>query len=432
VSAPPAASPRRCRPRPPLAPDALRPSDLLTAFFVPGIGFLIAGAVVAAVHAATGWAPGHWLSLHLIFVGGVSQLVLGAGQFFAGAFLATDPPGRGLARLQLGVWNSGTLLVAFGVPSATDAATIAGAALLAVGLGAFVAGLRGMRRRSLQRMPWAVRWYEACALFLGVGVLIGVLLATGVRWSAGSLLGAHMTLNLAGWFGTAIMGTLHTFFPSLTQTRLRFPQLQRPTFGCWALGTATLAGGYGFEAGPLVIAGWAALTLAAALLCANLIASLRAAPTPLSLPARLIAPAQACLMLALGLALAGALTGTPTAPPLGEARTAIAVLLLPGWLGLTVAGSLLHLLAVLARVRDLRRPLPAPLPARDRSLAGLALVGVLGLAAARGGALPALDTPATSVLAAAYLALGMLVAARAARALRAGRSAAPGFPTFRV
>lgn len=387
---------------------------------MPGIGFLIAGAVVATVHGWAGWAPGHWLALHLVFVGGVSQLVLGAGQFFAGAFLATDQPGRKLARLQLGVWNSGTLLVAFGVPSATDAATIAGACLLAVGLVAFVVGLRGMRRRSLQRMPWAVRWYEACALFLGVGVLLGVLLATGVRWSAGSLRGAHMTLNLAGWFGTAIVGTLHTFFPSLTQTRLRFPQLQRPTFGCWVLGTATLAGGYGFEAGPLVIAGWAVLTLAAALLCANLIASLRAAPTPLSLPARLIAPAQACLMLALGLALSGALTGTPAAPPFGEARSAIAVLLLPGWLGLTVAGALLHLLAVLARVRDLRRPLPAPLPARDRSLAGLALVSVLGLAAARGVALPALDTPATSVLVASYLALGMLVVARAARALRAG------------
>jgi hypothetical protein len=72
----------------------------------------------------------------------------------------------------------------------------------------------------------------------------------GVPWSAGSLLGAHMTLNLAGWFGTAIVGTLHTFFPSLTQTHLRFAALQRPTFAGWTLGTAALATGYGFAAAP--------------------------------------------------------------------------------------------------------------------------------------------------------------------------------------
>jgi hypothetical protein len=36
---------------------------MMAGFFVPGIGFLMAAAAVAAVHAATGWAPGHWLSL---------------------------------------------------------------------------------------------------------------------------------------------------------------------------------------------------------------------------------------------------------------------------------------------------------------------------------------------------------------------------------
>jgi hypothetical protein len=110
-------------------------------------------------------------------------------------------------------------------PSASLAAihdlTIAGAGLLAVGLVAFIAGLHGLRRRSLQRAPWAIRWYEACATFLGVGVLAGILLATGARWTPGHLLGAHVAPNLAGWFGTAIVGTLHTSSPSLTETRLR-------------------------------------------------------------------------------------------------------------------------------------------------------------------------------------------------------------------
>jgi hypothetical protein len=248
----------------------------------------------------------------------------------------------------------------------------------------------------------------------------GVLLATGARWTSGYLLGAHVVLNLAGWFGTAIVGTLHAFFPSLTQTRLRFPALQRPTFASWTAGSAALATGFGFAAGPLVIVGWTGLTLAAALLCLNLAASLRSAPVAASLSVRLIAPAQACLVLALGLALAGALGGEATAGPAGSTRAAIAALLLPGWLGLTVAGSLLHLLAVLVCVRDLRQPLPAPHLTRDRALAMLALLGVLLLAASRRGDVPAAAGLASVALVGAYLALGALVAARAARAMRAG------------
>jgi nitrite reductase (NO-forming) len=392
----------------------------MAAFFVLGIGFLLAGATVAVIGAVAGWAPGHWLALHLVFVGGISQLVLGAGQFFAGAFLATDPPRRPLVRLQLGAWNAGTVLVAAGVPTDAAPATIAGAVSLTIGLGAFVVGLDSLRRRSLQRAPWAIRWYEACAVFLGAGVLIGVLLAIGVGWSAGSLLGAHMTLNLAGWFGTAIVGTLHTFFPSLTQTHLRFETLQRPTFAGWTLGTTALATGYGLAAAPLVIAGWAGLTLAAVLLCTNLVASLRGTAAVLSLPARLIATAQACLVLGLSLALWSALGGEPAAPPLGAAREAIAILMLPGWLGLTVLGSLLHLLSVLVRVRDLRRAMPSARPARDRALVTGALVAVLALAAARNRELGLLSTPAACALIAVYAALGALVISRVAQALRGG------------
>jgi hypothetical protein len=152
---------------------------MLAAFFALGIAFLVAGAAAGIADAATDWTYAHWLALHLVFVGGISQLVLGAGQFFAGAFLATDPPPRRLVRAQLGAWNAGALFVAAGVPAGRDALSIAGGALLAAGLAAFVAALRGLRRQSLQRAPWALRWYEACAVFLGVGVLAGVALATG-------------------------------------------------------------------------------------------------------------------------------------------------------------------------------------------------------------------------------------------------------------
>lgn len=158
-----------------------------------------------------------------------------------------------------------------------------------------------------------------------------------------------------------------------------------------------------------MLAGWTALTVAAVLLWVNLVASLRASPTGLSLPARLLVAAHGCLVLGLAVALVGALVGHGTSQPLGSARVALAVLLLPGWLGLTVLGSLLHLLAVLVRVRDFRQSLPTSAPVR--ALVGIALAGVLGLAIARSHGLAVLDVAATGALLAAYLVLGAMVIA---------------------
>ena len=77
---------------------------------------MLAAAVAGSIQAIAPWPWGRWLALHLAFVGGVSQLVLGASQFFAGAFLATDPPPRRLVRGQLLAWNAGAILLALGDP----------------------------------------------------------------------------------------------------------------------------------------------------------------------------------------------------------------------------------------------------------------------------------------------------------------------------
>src|SRR4051794_1183561 len=152
---------RRCHRRP--GPAGPRPSRMLTVFFAPALAFLVVAAVagVASELTATRWL--HWLTLHLLFLGGVSQLVLGAGQFFVCAFLATSPAPRWLMRAQLVAWNAGTVFVAIGVPTGVTWVTEAGGALVALGLVLFAAALYSMQRRSLQRARWAVRWYQACA-----------------------------------------------------------------------------------------------------------------------------------------------------------------------------------------------------------------------------------------------------------------------------
>lgn len=358
------------------------------------VGYLLAAAAAGVVDVVTEIAWAHWLALHLALLGGISQLVLGAGQFFVCAFLATDPPSRRLVGAQLATWNAGTLLVAVGVTAGLSPPTEVGGALIIGALGLFAASLWRMERRSLQRARWAVRWYYACASFLVLGAVAGVLLASGVPWPFERLLGAHLALNLAGWLGTAIVGTLHTFFPSLTHTRLRFTRLQGPTFTAWLLGVVGLAAGYGLGAGPVATGGWVALAAAAALLAANLLASARASTSALGLPARLVALGQVFLATGLVVALGTVLAEGPRVPFADPYREVLAVLLVAGWIGLTVSGALLHLLTVLQRVRRLTVAICLPRPGRDRLLSSLAALGVGALALSQLPGLHALGVPA--------------------------------------
>jgi nitrite reductase (NO-forming) len=419
---PHAAPTGRCRARRrPVPPGHLRPTDVIGAYFLAGVGFGLAGASFAVVNAVDPWPWGKWLALHLLFIGGISQLVLGASQFFAGAFLATDPPARWLIRAQLLCWNAGTVGIAFGATRALAALTAVGAVLLLVALALYAAGFTMMRRRSLNSAPWASRWYLMAAAFLVPGVLAGASMANGHTWSHGNLLGAHMALNLAGWFGAAIVGTMHTFYPSLTRTQLRFPELQGPTYAAWGAGVAGLAFGYGYAEPGLVVAGWILLGIASALLATNVVGAVAIAVTPLSLPARLVGSGQLFLLAGVAVAAATAIDLGPEQALSGSTRAAVATLLVAGWIGLTVIGSLLHLLALLNRVRDLRRSMPAPHPAREAAIVTVAVVAVGALAL---GHLIGDGRPADVVVAlviGVYAGLGLrilqLAALAAARAL---------------
>ncbi len=430
---------RRARP---LSPGGQRPADLLTAFVVSGVVFMLAGGIAAVLHAAglLDWW-GRWLALHLLVLGGVSQLVLGAAQFFSTAFLATDPPTRLLVRAELGIWATGTVLVSVAVPLREPALSDAGAVLIVGGLGVFWHALRGVERRSLQTARWAVRWYYACAAMLAVGALVGMLLARGTAWTHGSLLGAHLALNLAGWLGTAIVGTLHTFFPSLTQSRLIHERLQGPTFFAWIGGAAGLAAGAAFSLDPLTVAGWLALAAAATMLCVNLVASWRWTEVPFgassgsssgkALAARLVAAGQVFLVAGLGTALAMQISEGAGAAPAGAWRAALAVLLMGGWIGMTVMGALLHLLTVLNRVRRQGAAMPRPKPRADTAQAVLPALAIAAVAVSYVSGLDGLRTPGTVaalVFAAPVVARILLLAVRAA-ALRVGAMRAARRPS---
>jgi hypothetical protein len=172
---------------------------------------------------------------------------------------------------------------------------------------------------------------------------------------------------------------------------------------------AALAIGYGWLIEPLAVAGWIALLVSSATLLANLLGSLRAAPRPISLPARALALAQAFLLAGLLLACVGAIGSGPAEALSGSSRAAVGTLLVAGWVGLTVLGSLLHLLAVVVRVRNLSRPIAPPRPRLDVLVTTAAGAAVFGLAAGQLADLGGLRAIASVVLIAAYATLAARV-----------------------
>jgi hypothetical protein len=187
----------------------------------------------------------------------------------------------------------------------------------------------------------------------------------------------------------------------------------------WLLGVGALAAGSSFDVVPLVVSGWLALVAAAAMLSVNLLASLRGAPGPLSLAARLVALGQLYLPAGLLVALVATATGGIGAPFSGAARGSLAALVPAGWIGLTVAGALLHLLAVLGRVRRFTIAMPEPHPGRDRAVVLAAAVGIGALALAYIDGLEPVAAPAALLTVAVALLLAGRIAVLAVAAVTA-------------
>ncbi|HLS02011.1 MAG TPA: multicopper oxidase domain-containing protein, partial [Beutenbergiaceae bacterium] len=123
---------------------------------------------------------------------------------------------------RLGLLQVGIIAVFVGVPTMWWALTVIGA----IGISAAViwhgfALWHRMRVALPGRFRITIRYYLVAASMLPVGALFGVLLARGLTgtWH-GRLLVAHTMINLLGWVGLTILGTLLTLWPTMLRTRM--------------------------------------------------------------------------------------------------------------------------------------------------------------------------------------------------------------------
>jgi nitrite reductase (NO-forming) len=189
---------------------------------VPVVLWLVAVVGVALVHPVVP-AP-RWLLIHLLLLGAVTHAILVWSRHFADALLHTRPgPGdRRLQSVRLLLLNAGVTAVLVGVVADLWPLTAVGATSVATAVVWHGVTLAVQLRRALpSRFGATVRYYVAAAALLPIGLLLGTLMARGVGEARHEqMMVAHVAVNVLGWMGLTVLGTLLTLWPTMLRTRI--------------------------------------------------------------------------------------------------------------------------------------------------------------------------------------------------------------------
>ncbi|SET46329.1 multicopper oxidase domain-containing protein [Nonomuraea wenchangensis] len=330
--------------RPPLAPPPRpRASWHLRANAVV-VGWL-ALTVVAALVGDVLPAP-RWLLIHVFLLGAISTAILIWSEHFTVALLRVrTPPGRGsLARL--GLLNAGAVAVLAGVSAGPWQVAAAGAALVAGAVLWHAGVLVTLVRQALPgRFGHVVGWYVAAPVALATGGVLGGLLAADVGHGAAHerMQAAHAVVNLFGWIGLTVLGTLFTLWPTVLRTRMADGTRRASRLGLRLAvpGLAVATGG--------LLAGWRWVALAGLVAYA---AGALAALVPLADALRRRRPHTGAAWM-LGAAIAwfevalvanAVVVATRPAAGVAAALEPLLPLVLVGFVAQVLFGSLLHLL----------------------------------------------------------------------------------------
>lgn len=185
----------------------------------PAAFWLLAVLVLAIVRPAVPHAS--WLLVHLLLLGAVTNAILVWSSHFSEALLRGRTQPRQWLVVRLCVLNAGILIVVGGVVGGIWPATLAGTVLVGGAVGVHGIALARRARAALpSRFGSTVRYYISASSLLPIGAGLGAALAHGGYGELHArLLTAHLAINLLGWIGLSVLGTLVTLLPTMLRTR---------------------------------------------------------------------------------------------------------------------------------------------------------------------------------------------------------------------
>ena len=170
------------------------------------------------------WIPEPlWLMVHIVTLGLITNSILVWSQHFTEALLKHKLPdtARPVQLTRIYALNASMVVLMVGVVFSLYPLTVLGS----VGVGAAVtwhgvALLQQMRSALPARFGVTIRYYIAASWLLPVGATFGALLAydgLSATWH-GRLLLAHEAINVLGFVGITVVGTLMTLWPTMLRT----------------------------------------------------------------------------------------------------------------------------------------------------------------------------------------------------------------------
>jgi hypothetical protein len=166
-----------------LAPRTrFRPSLLPRPLYAcAGASFLLGGAGVAAWNSVHPVDQGWWLASFLMLVGGIAQVLLGAGQRTVARPRSPVHAHRAMI-WQASLWNAGTLLVPLGVMTDVRLPVVAGSCALMTALARLAVALWHAGPPPGERVERLRASFVSLLVFLAVSVLVGTILAWDLPW----------------------------------------------------------------------------------------------------------------------------------------------------------------------------------------------------------------------------------------------------------
>jgi nitrite reductase (NO-forming) len=169
-------------------------------------------------------AESPWLLVHLLLLGAVTNAIFVWSAHFADAMLrsrATTGSRRWQAARMIAL-NLGVLTVIAAIVASAWVLTLVGSVVVGSAAAAHGITLALQARAALaSRFGATVQYYVCASAALPVGAVLGAALALDPAepWH-GRLVVAHVALNLLGWVGLTVLGTLVTLWPTMLRTRI--------------------------------------------------------------------------------------------------------------------------------------------------------------------------------------------------------------------
>lgn len=194
------------------------------------VAALISGALQRGEH--NGQPP--WLTVHLLLLGAVTNAIITWSDHFISALLWTRSQSHNRQMTVIVLLNISIVGVLVSVSTHMKWLIIFFASLMVATIIYFLRGISIAIKRSLnKRFIEVLRYYQFAALFLLVGITLGVIdsFKSDEDLMQPRLALAHLHANLLGWVGITVIGTLVTLWPTVLRTPMHERAIQSAVIG---------------------------------------------------------------------------------------------------------------------------------------------------------------------------------------------------------